>query len=157
MPSRTLLTRAAIATALATPFTFGPPVLGQDEPPATVRAVLDGVRADRAGPVLCALFPGPEGFPHRPRTSGVRRGRSHPDRGRQVCTFRGIPPGTYAVAVHHDFDDDGVLDTNLFGKPSEAWGTTGNVTHSFRAPSFEESAFPVEAGATRELLVRMHY
>ena len=94
-----------------------------------------------AGQVICALFATSDGFPLESgraerRVVGTRTG----DRGR--CRFEGVPPGTYAVAVGHDLDGNRLVDTDLLGRPTEAWAVSNNVPPStFSAPSFEDARF----------------
>ncbi len=63
--------------------------------------------------------------------------------------FVGVPPGRYAVAVHHDADGDGALDTDLFGAPTEGVGFSGNATARDGAPAFGAAAFRVPAADSR--------
>ncbi len=50
-----------------------------------------------------------------------------------------LPPGRYAVAVFHDENGNGVLDTNFVGAPKEPYGFSNNVRGRLRAPSFAEA------------------
>lgn len=56
-----------------------------------------------------------------------------------------VPRGTYAVAVFLDTNDNGQLDTNFFGAPTEPYGFSNNKLFAFRPTSFEEAAFRVDA------------
>jgi len=60
-------------------------------------------------------------------------------------TIDGVPHGTYAVRLYHDEDDDGELDTNMFGVPQEAFGFSNDARGSMGPPDFEESAFTLES------------
>ena len=51
-----------------------------------------------------------------------------------------VPHGTYAVRLYHDEDDDGELDTNLFGVPQEAFGFSNNARGSMGPPDFRKAA-----------------
>jgi len=39
--------------------------------------------------------------------------------GKSHVTFENVADGTYAISVFHDEDNDGELDTNFFGIPSD--------------------------------------
>ena len=66
-----------------------------------------------------------------------------------------VPPGTYAVAVHHDEDGDGEMDTGLFGIPSEPHGFSNNARGRFGPPSWRAARVRVPAsGATVRVRVR---
>lgn len=58
-------------------------------------------------------------------------------------TFR-LPAGTYAVAAYHDGNDNGTLDSNWLGMPSEPWGVSNGVRPALRAPDFAESRFHLD-------------
>ena len=48
-----------------------------------------------------------------------------------------IPPGTYAIKLHIDENENGELDTNFLGIPREQYGTSNNLLFlDFEAASF---------------------
>ncbi len=48
-----------------------------------------------------------------------------------------IPPGTYAIKLHVDENENGELDTNFIGIPKEQYGTSNNLLFlDFEAASF---------------------
>ena len=59
----------------------------------------------------------------------------------QSVVFENLPIGTYAVAVMHDQNGNGQLDTNLFGIPQEGIGVSNNALNTFGPPLFEETSF----------------
>ena len=59
----------------------------------------------------------------------------------QRVVFDNLPAGTYAVAVMHDQNGNGQLDTNLFGVPQEGIGVSNNALNTFGPPVFEETSF----------------
>ena len=147
MRDRLALVFAAAAAALVAP-------PASAEPPPSLEVRLQGVQ-QRPGLILCALFHEPRGFPaesaHAARiTVGTGTGDT------RTCAFEGIAPGRWAVAAVHDENGNHRLDTNLLGMPTEGWGTSRDVTHRLRAPSFEESAIDVPAGKQITTL-RLHY
>jgi uncharacterized protein (DUF2141 family) len=58
--------------------------------------------------------------------------------GEVTYTFKNLPPGTYAVGVIDDENDNGKLDTNFLGIPKEGYGFSNNVT-AMRKPTFDEA------------------
>lgn len=52
-----------------------------------------------------------------------------------------LPKGNYAVAIFHDENENGELDTNFIGIPTEPFGFSNNPTIVFGAPNFEEAKF----------------
>lgn len=64
----------------------------------------------------------------------------------QVFTFKGLPPGRYAVMVTHDENGNGALDTNALGMPLEGYGFSNNP-RVMRKPTWDEAAFDIGADA----------
>lgn len=58
-------------------------------------------------------------------------------------TFNDIEAGDYAIRYFHDENDNGSMDTNLFGLPVEGYGFSNNAIVRFGPPSYEEMAFTV--------------
>lgn len=60
-------------------------------------------------------------------------------------TVEKVLHGTYAVRLYHDENDNGELDTNMFGAPQEAFGFSNNARGSLGPPDFEEAAFTIDS------------
>ncbi len=61
--------------------------------------------------------------------------------------FDNIPPSKdYAVAVHHDVNMNGKIDTNLLGIPKEGFCFSNNAMGSFGPPSYEDCKFEIKPG-----------
>lgn len=56
-----------------------------------------------------------------------------------IC-FAGLPPGTYAVTVHHDENNDGQINRNLLGIPREGYGFSNDAQGAVGPPSFAKAA-----------------
>ncbi len=66
-----------------------------------------------------------------------------------------LPMGEYAIAAFHDVNDNGKLDRNIFGVPSEPYGFVRDPTSKWRAPKWEEIAFQLdEVGAPLTINLR---
>jgi uncharacterized protein (DUF2141 family) len=108
------------------------------------------------GTVACALFESPTGFPieflHYATNVMVIKVRDT----RARCDFEDIPPGTYALAVVHDENMNGRLDTGLLGVPLEGYGFSNDAKAWFGAPSFSAASFPYD-GRNLELTISLHY
>lgn len=57
-----------------------------------------------------------------------------------------LAAGTYAVSCFHDLNNNGKLDANLLGIPSEPYGFSNNARPKFRAPKWAEAKFEMKAG-----------
>lgn len=72
--------------------------------------------------------------------------------GQVTAVFRGVPAGRYSVAVFHDENANGRVDTNWLGLPAEGFGFS-RIT-PFRVPSFGETSFDLNHGATQPVRLR---
>ena len=52
-----------------------------------------------------------------------------------------LPYGDYAIAVYHDKNANGKLDTNLVGIPKERYGFSNNARGRFGPASWNDSSF----------------
>ncbi|WP_370086738.1 DUF2141 domain-containing protein [Ekhidna sp.] len=62
-------------------------------------------------------------------------------------TFKGLGKGIYAVSIYQDENDNGKLDTNLLGIPTEPYAFSNNATGMFGPPSFEQCQFEILGGS----------
>ena len=90
------------------------------------------------GDVQIGLYSQAKGFLHTDRTYKkiIRKAKKSLD-----CRFKHVPKGTYAIAVFHDANRNGMLDKNFLGIPKEQTGTSNNVAVHFGPPSFEKAKF----------------
>ena len=108
------------------------------------------------GTVACALFESPVGFPaeylHFATNIMVIKVRDAQAR----CDFEDIPPGAYALAVVHDENMNGKLDTNRLGIPTEGYGFSNDARVLLGAPSFSAASFQYD-GQNLELTMSLRY
>lgn len=68
--------------------------------------------------------------------------------GHAVARFVDVPYGRYALTAFQDQNDDGQLNTGLFGRPKEPFAfSSGAKNHGFSRPSFADASFGVNAPA----------
>ena len=60
--------------------------------------------------------------------------------------FYNLIPGAYAVAIHHDENSDGEMNTNFIGLPKEGYGFSNNAQVNFSPPVFEAADFNLGEG-----------
>jgi len=70
--------------------------------------------------------------------------------------FNNLIPGTYAIAIHHDENSDGEMNTNFIGLPKEGYGFSNNAKVNFSPPAFEAAAFTLDAGV-KSIRLRVVY
>jgi uncharacterized protein (DUF2141 family) len=61
-----------------------------------------------------------------------------------VVKVTGVPAGTWAVLAYQDENENGELDRNLIGIPSENYGFSRDARSKFGPPSFEDAAIAVK-------------
>ena len=107
------------------------------------------------GQVLVALFNSPENFPSQ---EGKYKGaKIKPLSGTTASTiFNNIPPGKYAVITFHDANDDGKLDKNFWGKPTEQFGFSNDAQPSMGPPSFKEAQFNLSEGESKTISIKLN-
>ena len=108
------------------------------------------------GTVACALFESPDGFPVEFLRSATNVMVIKIRKTQARCDFEDIPPGTYAMAVIHDENMDGKLETNLLGIPTEGYGFSNDVEGKSGAPSFSAASFRYD-GRNLDLTMSLHY
>jgi uncharacterized protein (DUF2141 family) len=117
-----------------------------------VQAAADGeLRVDivglksTEGQVRVALFDSEKSFLKNPILAGVvaiEQSQGH-------WQLKGLPPGFYALAVYHDRNGNGKLDSNMLGMPLEPYGFSNNAHGVLGPPSFGEARFQVAGPNTR--------
>jgi uncharacterized protein (DUF2141 family) len=108
------------------------------------------------GTVDCALFESPVGFPIEVLLSATNVMVIKVRKTQARCDFEDIPPGTYALAVVHDENMNGKLDTNWLGIPKEGYGFSNDVKALLGAPSFSATSFQYDGG-TLDLTISLQY
>ena len=69
-----------------------------------------------------------------------------------ITTHADVPAGTYAIAVYHDLNEDGKMNTVPFVRlPLEPYGFSNDARGQFGAPSFRDAAFEVDGDTSVEM------
>ncbi len=149
---------ALVAVFLAAPIVAAPVVgLAQERSEGgTLRVSIVGLRS-REGNIGCALFASRDGFPGEPdRAVQKARGRFGRSAGVATCTFENVPPGRYAVSLGHDENDNGHLDRNFFGIPTEGWGVSNDARPHMAPPRWDDAVFEF-SGDRKLILITVRY
>lgn len=67
-----------------------------------------------------------------------------------TVTFDNLAPGEYALSVIHDSNENGELDTNMFGIPKEGFAFGNNSMGTFGPPKFNEAIVVIGNQAIRQ-------
>jgi uncharacterized protein (DUF2141 family) len=119
-----------------------------------IRVDIEGLRSDK-GQIMCALYSSAAAFP-KDGAKTLARAQSAVSGHRGVCSFAGVQPGTYAIAVFHDENSNGRLDTNFLGIPREGTGASNNAKGHLGPPKFDDAAFRY-AGGRLEMKITIKY
>ena len=73
-----------------------------------------------------------------------------------TVVFDDLAPGTYAVGAYHDQNNNGRLDTDFIGYPSEGYALSNGIRAVFSRPRFIDAAFAV-GGEDTYVTLRIKY
>ena len=120
-------------------------------PAEPLRAVLfiQGLESNQ-GKVCVALFNKPDGFTEPKKA--IHLSRIDAAKG-QVSLSLNVPPAKYAVAVFHDENNNGILDRNSLGFPTEAYGFSNNARGRFGPPNFKDCL--IDIGPNTQTSIRL--
>lgn len=97
-----------------------------------------------SGQFLLSVFDRSEAWMKQPVTS---KNLTVTPEGTATATFD-LASGTYAVALTHDANGNGKMDTNALGIPTEAFGFSNRARARFGPPAFRKATFNLpEPGA----------
>ena len=132
---------------------------------AELRLTIAGVHSDK-GEILIGLYDNADGFKYAIARAGT--GGLLPDKGRLIGTairalggtqstvFTQLPPGRYAIIVIHDENDNGRIDENFIGVPTEGYGFGNNAQGVLSAPAFDAAAITI-GKANVSTTITLHY
>lgn len=107
------------------------------------------------GQVRFSLFNSAEGFPGSGERA-IAQGSTSATDAPPIFTFENLQPGSYAVAVFHDVNGDGILNRGLMGIPTEGFGFSKNPKILMGAPSFKRAAITIDSDSL-EICIQLKY
>ena len=153
MNHKTLKT-VALASAALFALHFVPPAQAQAQPAehGVLTLTIDGLDADH-GQVWVGVYAGAESWDaeEEARTAWV-----DVQDGRAVVVIDQVPTGEIAVQAFHDANGNRDFDTNFAGIPRERYGYSNNPRPRFRAANWQEAAFELSPGETRQMTITLH-
>ncbi len=96
------------------------------------------------GTLMLAMFNSADGWPDGEGKAFKLITQKVSTAGAQVITLS-VPPGTYAISMYHDENDNKKMDKNWVGYPTENFGFSNSVKVTIAAPKFAECSFVVSA------------
>jgi uncharacterized protein (DUF2141 family) len=110
-----------------------------------IRVVAQGLKNSN-GKMFCIIFDDAKAYPSKPDRAAMKTSSPITDK-QATCVFGGVRPGIYAVAVFHDENGNGRLDTGFLGIPSEPTGASNDARGSMGPPSFKDAQFHYDGGS----------
>ena len=127
-------------------FLIGFTLTAQDATGATISVTIENVASD-SGTILAGL--------HTPDTfmkgQGINNAMAPAKTGEVILTFENVQPGTYALMIMHDANDNKQMDTEN-GMPKESFVTSGEM-NLYGPPTFDGAKFDVN-GEDQEFKLR---
>ncbi|WP_337966927.1 DUF2141 domain-containing protein [uncultured Flavobacterium sp.] len=68
-----------------------------------------------------------------------------------VVTFDNLSTGEYAISTYHDENNNGKLDRNAMGIPSEAYAASNNAKGFMGPPSYKDAKFLIDKDSKIEI------
>lgn len=108
------------------------------------------------GVVLVSLFKEGNGYPDDAAKAYGKEKAYIVDKTATII-FKSVPPGSYAVAILHDENNNQKMDKNMLGIPKEGYGFSNNASGAFGPPSYKKASFNHSAGAVTSIQIKTKY
>jgi len=123
------------------------------KPPAIIVNVVN-LNNDK-GQVILDIFDDKQGFP-MDTENAIKSLKTTIKDGKAVFNIDELPPGVYAFAAVHDENDNGELDTNFLGMPTEGACASNNAKGFMGPPKYKDAALEI-TNETTEMELEMIY
>jgi uncharacterized protein (DUF2141 family) len=129
----------SIGVVMALALVAQPPFAAAGEDGGTLVVDVSGLEHTR-GTLVVKLFRAGDAVP---KGASYRRVAVRPGSTQPKVEFRGVPYGQYALFLFHDENDNGTLDHNFLGIPSEPMGFSAGFRPSLFSgiPDFDDLKF----------------
>lgn len=111
---------------------------------------ITGMEIDN-GKVFLALFDSEETFLKSGKD--IRGTQAIVKDKKAIAYFKGLKKGEYAISIFHDENNNGKMDTKIFGIPKEPYGFSNNAKGFMGPPKFKDSKFMVDANKSIQIEV----
>lgn len=119
--------------------------------PAGSSLTLDFQTTVQSGKVMVALYDSEEGYrTDRP----VRTAVVNVTAGQHEAAFLNLTAGDYAAKTFHDVDDDGSMNRNPFGMPTEPFAFTNNAVGAMGPATWDRAKVAVSGAVSQTISFR---
>ncbi|WP_082603431.1 DUF2141 domain-containing protein [Flavobacterium sp. Root901] len=70
-----------------------------------------------------------------------------------AVTFENLPAGEYAISTYHDENNNGMLDKNMMGIPSEDYAASNNAKGFMGPPSYKDAKFVIDKDSKIKIIL----
>jgi uncharacterized protein (DUF2141 family) len=120
---------------------------------ADLTVTVAGVK-NSTGSVAAAIFNSDVNFPRAQPPFGAFRMKS--SGGPVSFTVHNLPPGKYAITTYHDENDNGKLDADPTGLPTEGYGVSNDAREVLAPPQFSKASFDV-GDQNKSITIKLTY
>lgn len=117
----------------------------------TIMVNITGLHSNK-GKVILYLYNSADGYPQN-HSKAFQTTSNKIINNKCIITLKNVPKGTYAIGYFHDENDNGKLDTNFLGIPSEGVGASNNAKGFMGPPKFKDAMFMVESDISISLII----
>lgn len=121
--------------------------IAQENKGVTITVTIENVLSD-GGTILASLHTSDTFM----KSGGIHNTGAPAKTGEVSMTFENIQPGTFAIMVIHDANDNKLMDIEANGMPKESYGTSGDI-NLYGPPTFANAKFEV-ADTDQEFRIR---
>lgn len=111
----------------------------------TLTFTIDGIK-NAEGKILVQIFSGEENYNQGIAFSGMM---VNAKKGKVKVLFGDLPKGEYAIRYFHDQNDNGELESNLLGMPTEGYGFSNNAKANFGPAKYQSMKFIIAQANTK--------
>lgn len=126
----------------------------QAQTKSKITLTIDGLK-NKNGQICASLFASNKGFPSN-GDNAIKSGCVSITEVPVVMSFDNLQPGSYAIAVLHDANNDKMANRNALGIPTEGFGFSQNPAILTGPPKFNDAAVVV-AGDNTNINIKLKY
>ncbi len=146
----------ALASAALFALHFAPTTHAQEmteaaPAPATLSLVIDGLTS-QTGRVWVGVYDSADAWNGQDE---LRSAWVEIAEGQARLQLDDLPAGSVGIQVFHDANGNNDFDTNFVGIPRERYGFSNNPRPRFRGANWEEAAFTLAPGETRDMAITL--
>lgn len=108
------------------------------------------------GVVLVSLFKDGNGYPDEPEKAYGKE-KAYIIEKSATLIFKSVPPGSYAIAILHDENNNQKMDKNMLGIPKEGYGFSNNASAPFGPPSYKKASFNHTSNGQTVVQIKARY